>query len=157
MNPENALTVFGETICGILEKTAFLFADPIEKPEACIPEENTLRATMSFAGPHCGTVGITVSTATCTEMAENVLGIDSTDDGIDEKAKDALKEVLNIVCGQFLLDFAGEDPVFTLTIPSVENVTPEQYQGILRQDATLAFELDDETMLATLEMREDDQ
>jgi CheY-like chemotaxis protein len=50
---------------------------------------------------------------------KQALHILAEDDLVRERALDSLKEMLNVTCGQLLTSFAGEGPVFDLSIPTV--------------------------------------
>ena len=52
-------------------------------------------------------------------VSANMLGTDEDSDDASEASIDALKEALNIFCGNLLTEMAGEEPVFDLGTPQV--------------------------------------
>ena len=55
-------------------------------------------------------------------LAANLLGTDPMDDDAKSKANDAVKEFMNIVCGQFITASHGTEDVFDLTIPQIREL-----------------------------------
>jgi hypothetical protein len=98
----------------VLEDAAYVFALPLERP---VPQDwRGLGVRLSFAGPFHGHCELWAPPALTRLLASNMLG---TDEGAGdlEIAVDALKESLNMICGVFLTETAGPDPVFHLGTP----------------------------------------
>lgn len=55
-------------------------------------------------------------------LAANLLGIDPQDEDAEAKAKDAVKEFMNIICGQLVTAIHGSNEVFDLTIPQIREL-----------------------------------
>ena len=115
----------------ILEDTAFMFAQTEDEEvngdnlsqgtaEGNDGQEETLQAVeIFFTGPVCGCIVIACHKDFMTTLAANVLGIDEEKLEKDSDRIDALKEFLNILCGNFLTSLTGTGEVFDLSIPKV--------------------------------------
>ena len=72
---------------------------------------------MTYSGGMTGSISLIVPDDVCPEIAANVLGKDPDDAIVAAQSADALKEVLNVLCGNILTAVAGESPVFDLSVP----------------------------------------
>lgn len=99
----------------VLEKQAFLFGDPGEKPDLASVDV-FLAASVSFAGAAAGRVSLAVPAPMAAELASNFLGCEADDPAAAAASADACKEILNIVCGHLLTDLYGPTPVFDLGV-----------------------------------------
>ncbi|MCD6306866.1 MAG: chemotaxis protein CheX [Deltaproteobacteria bacterium] len=99
------------------EKLAFMFAFP--KEETGQPVENRVSAGVVFRGPFSGRVIMHVSDTILPELAANMLGLEDEGAVTLDQQYDALKETLNIVCGNLLPAIAGEEPVFHVEMPCI--------------------------------------
>ncbi len=107
-------TVVTETI----EKLVFMFASPYT-PENSTEEDPDLGVSVSFSGPFSGTLGMKVSGEVLSEIAVNMLGVDSEDEITLEDKNDALKETINVFCGNILPAIGGKSAVFDIGAPEI--------------------------------------
>ena len=107
-------TVVTETI----EKLVFMFASPYI-PENSTEEDPDLGVSVSFSGPFSGTLGMKVSGEVLSEIAVNMLGVDSEDEITLEDKNDALKETINVFCGNILPVIGGKSAVFDIGAPEI--------------------------------------
>ena len=110
--------MLSQTAIETFEKLAFLFAFPEEEGYG---EEmgSMVSAGVVFSGPFSGSLVIAVSVTVLPELAANMLGID---EGIDislDQQHDALKESLNVICGNLLPAIAGREPIFNMEMPVI--------------------------------------
>ncbi len=153
MEPNNTEILF-EVVSGVLEAQAFMFADAAEKGDIPPRDGEYYQAKMTFVGPFRGTMALTVPMEMCTEMAANVLGLDMDDEQAEEGAQDALKELLNVACGQVLTELAGEEPVFDLTVPAVTVMDDETWDALTHDENVAAMLVDERPLLTGLWIEE---
>jgi chemotaxis protein CheY-P-specific phosphatase CheC len=140
-----------KVLAGVLEQMAFLFAEIVEKTELPDSCEDAVQACMGFRGPVSGTLSLAVPQSMCPVIAENMLGVEPDDERVMEKAQDALKEVLNVTCGNFLTEIAGEEPVFNLTIPEVTVISADEWLELVQSDATEGLLVDEFPLIISVE------
>ena len=104
-----------------LERTAFVLADPAERPES-LPDAE-IAAEIRFHGPETGRVGLTASRAFARNLAASLLGCDAGEIR-DEQADEALRELANIVAGSVLSSLGGDDCRFSLGLPETTAPAP---------------------------------
>ena len=109
-----------------------------------------VQVNMGFSGPFKGDLSIAVPVDMCPELASNVLGLDPDDELVTRSPYDALKELLNIICGNVLTTLAGEEPVFDLTIPEVTMLDEKGWAAFIKTDGTVRFVADDVPVLLRL-------
>lgn len=108
----------------VLERQAFLFADPAEGGEEA--EGPILKASLRFAGARAGGLSLAAPMPLAREIAAGILGCDAGDPMAEERAGDACKEILNIACGQTLTSLFGTEPVFDLGVPEARVLSEEE-------------------------------
>lgn len=149
MPNEHAETI-RNVFCDVLEKMAFMFGELAEEDEMPPSVESAVEASMTFSGPFKGGLALAVPAKMCPELAANILGIDPDEEGAVEKAHDALKEVLNVICGNVLTEMAGVDPVFDLSVPEINELDAAAWKALQNDAATVAFLVDDYPTLLRL-------
>lgn len=126
----------------VLEQLAFMFADP---PEDELPpaEAGLARASMTFQGPFSGALTLTVPRDMAPVLAANVLGLEPDDELVLQAPYDALKELLNVTCGNVLTTIAGDEPIFDLSVPTIEELPEDADWGLDGAPNTVACLVDD--------------
>ena len=135
--------ILSEVFCNILMNYAFMFGDECAKDEFPANGDNYMHATVSFSGDRSGSLGISTSPDLCVQLAANILGLDPDDGDSIEDASDALKELLNIACGQFLTATFGDVPIFELSPPSVSEIDETEWKTLLENEETIGIMVDD--------------
>ena len=133
-----------EAFCGVIESVAFMFAEPVLNEDLGPADSDCLRATMSFDGSaRSGTISIAAPLNLCVDLATNILGLDPGADVGTTEASDALCELANVVCGRFLTNVAGDEPVFNLSIPEMSQLDAASWDEMARDAEALTFVVDD--------------
>jgi CheY-specific phosphatase CheX len=127
----------------VAESMTFMFADPIAPTDIPSDAAEYVQASMGFVGPVRGSLVLAVPSDKCSLIASNILGLDANDKAVTERAHDAIKELLNVTCGQVLTAMAGETPVFDLTVPSIRILSTEEWQSFLVSQGSVTFMMDD--------------
>ncbi|MCD6288717.1 MAG: chemotaxis protein CheX [Candidatus Hydrogenedentes bacterium] len=133
----------------VFEKLVFMFGDVADKEEISQTlTEDYIHVSMNFTGQSArGMFALAVPAETSMEIAANVLGVEQDDQLAAAQATDALKEVLNVICGNLLTSVAGEKAVFNLTVPVVSSLDAEGWSSLLDKLDTHAFLVDDSPVL----------
>jgi CheY-specific phosphatase CheX len=110
-----------ETLVGtasrVFEQAAFMFADEVET----IDTDLVLGVSLKFTGENNGTVELWTVKELAIAIADNLLGeIDAlSEEKLQARLVDALKEMLNMIAGNLITDLFGTAPVYNLEIPEV--------------------------------------
>jgi chemotaxis protein CheY-P-specific phosphatase CheC len=107
--------VTGET----LEQLAFVFSFPDEVDPAAISEAAVTGVQVTFSGPQQGKLLLVVSSAVLAELAANMLGLDDGETPPEDQQKDALREAVNVICGNLLPRIGGVEAVFDIQPPAI--------------------------------------
>ncbi|SRR5690554_3510651 len=78
-----------------------------------------LAVTVSFTGPLKGKLTMRVSSEVPAPLAANMLGLADDQTPTREQQLDALRELLNVICGNMLPLLAGSDEVFNVGAPDI--------------------------------------
>ncbi len=147
MNLERKQAMAGAFI-DVFEKFAFMFAETVEREEIlCLAVQRGLAAEMAFRGPLRGRLELAAPAQACPEIAANLLGMDPGDEAAESRGLDALKEMLNVACGNILTAIAGPEPVFDLSVPETREIDSAQWAEMAACEDTIPFLVDDTPML----------
>lgn len=116
--------VLGKTIVSVLESMAFMFAEIVTKNPVLSIEENTcIHTHIEFSGGRSyGEIGLILSPGLVSSIAKNVMGMESEDIVPHDTVEDMSKEIVNVICGQFLTSMFGDKPIFELSVPDVSRL-----------------------------------
>ncbi len=127
-------TIFSD----ILADLAYMFSDDMEAE----PTAGSLwyETTIEYDGPVSGTLKFECSEDFATVLAANLLGLDTNDEDAENKSRDAVKEFMNIICGQYVTSVHGTNDVFNLTIPVIKELseTPD-FEEVEESDNLATF------------------
>ncbi len=117
LKPATLATIFSE----VLANLAFMFTEE----EPADPEAGDLwfETAISYEGPSRGTLRLRCSSAFTVKLAANLLGVDVEESQAENQAEDAVKEFMNILCGQFVTAVHGTVDIYNLTIPQMAPLT----------------------------------
>lgn len=99
----------------VLANLAFMFTEDDLAESA--PGEIWIETEIRYEGPECGTLLFRCARDFCVLLAANLLGVDAENDAAATQSEDAVKEFMNIICGQFVTATFGSDDVYNLSIP----------------------------------------
>lgn len=146
------MTVLSKTFCRVLEQTAFMFAEEADKKNCSLPDSSFFCSTISFRGPSEGNITLCVPESISPEITANTLGIEPGQDISDKMEEDTVKELTNILCGQFITEVEGTAPVFDFTPPEIRKLPRENWKNLLVSDNSTAVKIDQIPLLLKLEM-----
>lgn len=118
--------------------------DPQDIPDI---EQPMVHAHIGFTGESTGEIGLLFDPVLASLAAARILGIEDQDLLLEDMIEDAVKEMLNVVCGQFLTMTFGEVPVFSLTVPHVFPLSVPACQALLQSPNVTAFMVNGYTLL----------
>lgn len=119
----------------ILANLAFMFTDD-EDTEAS-DQDVWLETSISYLGPHRGTLVFHCPHRFTQGLAANLLGVDPEAPEVEDQSQDAVKEFMNILCGQLVTQFFGSEDIYNLSIPECR-VLPEMPEFVISQDPNVA-------------------
>lgn len=143
-----------EVFCDVAEKTAFMFANPLDKGDLEEAGGPCVQVVMHFTGAMKGSVSIAAPEGMKSELTANILGVDVDNPTVVAQADDALKELLNVTCGNLLTAIAGDGPIFDLSLPETIALEEGAWQRLVDDDETIAFDMDDHPVLLRFAIEE---
>lgn len=123
---------------GVLERLAFIFSFP-EEDRPPLEGPGTVGARVAFCGPFSGVLDLRVGRDICPELAGNMLGVEP-EETTPEQRDDAVKELLNVICGNLLPAIAGKRAVFNVDSPVILPETPTGEPASRLAEARLSLE-----------------
>ncbi len=102
----------------VLEKIAFVFSFT-EDERKNIGTGASVTAKVTFSGLFAGSLVMRISSSILPELTGNMLGLDENEQTTREQQHDAIKELINVICGNLLPAIAGKRMVFNVDTPRV--------------------------------------
>jgi chemotaxis protein CheY-P-specific phosphatase CheC len=109
-----------EVAAETLEQLAFIFSFADDSDENAIWETDVTGCHVAFRGPHQGEILLVISRAVLPELTANMLGLDEDEKPPREHQEDALREALNVICGNLLPKIGGVEAVFDIVAPEIQ-------------------------------------
>ncbi len=134
---EQINNIISKVAVDTLEKLAFIFSFPEDERDNC-DFSSVTAATISFTGPFTGNFVITISKQALPELASNMLGIDDEDDVTPGQQYDALKETINILCGNILPAVFGKQSIFNIGSPEIIDEAEAIKKAVKNDDEAMA-------------------
>lgn len=134
--PHDPHETIERVVIDVLEQMAFIFADPTDPADLPEQLDGALRVTMRFHGFAEGLLSVTTGPGVCAELADGLA--EDPDAG-----QEALKELVNVICGQLLTAVAGDQPVFDLDPPLLTEATAEDWAAARGNTAAVTLMTDD--------------
>lgn len=129
-------TIFSE----VLADLAFMFTDNEDVEPS--PDDVWLEATISYDGSVSGTLRFHCTGTFSVLLAANLLGTSPDDENAESNANDAVKEFMNIVCGQFITATHGTQDIFNVTIPQIIEIEgpPDLFADDVSESSTFSVD-----------------
>ncbi len=104
-------------VADVLGDLAFMVTDdgPVELP----PGASWLQADITYQGENVGSLRCWCTRELATKLAASLLATEADAGEAQAAADDALREFMNVLCGQLVTAWHGTAGVYTLTIPTV--------------------------------------
>jgi hypothetical protein len=115
---DNIQEIALQTITRVLESAAFIFTDGLDKEKPLAKTWEAQGVSLRFSGGPSGVFHMWVGKGFSCSVAANMLGIDAESGTAQSKGLDALKEILNMIVGNFITAAFGDKPLFELGIPA---------------------------------------
>lgn len=149
--PDSRSAELARIFCEVLERQAFLFAESMDPEGAGTQPVAWLRATIRFGGSAPGVLRLAAGEPMVREAAANFLGTSLEDPSVEANHRDALGEILNMVCGHMLTALHGEHALHDLGIPALEDITSLDAEAMAGAPGCLAFLVEDHPVLLAAE------
>jgi len=140
-------------VSDVLEASAFSFADPCEKDELPEAHGEILQAEITFRDDvQEGTIRLAAPAELAATFSAEMLALDP-DEVTESLSADALKELLNVICGQLITAVWGEEPLFQLTVPRLSGLDEEAWRKFCERTEVLTLVVDDIPLACELGLR----
>lgn len=150
MSADNINTLV-EIAIEVLERYAFMLGGPPEKDAApvTLPDPCWI-VTITFRGPRKGGIGLVASPDFARQVAAN-LYVEAPAGRGDEPAQDAVKELLNIVCGHHLHRVEGDGRMMDFAPPALRVADGETAARCVREKPQAVLAVEGHTLLLFVE------
>ena len=129
---EEAKEILTTVTIETLKHLAFIFLSPEEENSGLMSE--SMAVCIFFSGPISGRLVLKMSPVVVLELTANMLGIDE-DRVTTEQQYDAMKETINVICGNLLPAIGGNQTIFHIDVPEIvgnENDIEEKAEAVAK-------------------------
>lgn len=131
----------------VFEHLAFMFCEEFDGGELRSDSDSFIKASMSFKGDRSGTIEIIVPSGLARSLVFNILGIEQSDNIEPGSAEDAIKELLNTICGSMLTSLFGDKVVFNLSVPEASEINSEEWESLVENKDYIAIDVEENPVL----------
>jgi len=147
MMQSEKIEILKKVCCDVFEQLAFMFGEELDRDEVESDSESFISAEMTFSGHLAGSIELIVPSELTRKLAYNILGLDDNDKIDQGGYDDALKELLNTICGRMLTSTFGEEAVFDLHVPLTSQLNNSQWEAVLDEKEYIAIDIEDSPVL----------
>ena len=140
------------TFLEVVEQLTFMFGEQMSKDELDAEGTEFIVASMSFEGDLAGHLSVAVPVDITVEIAANILGLEPEEVEPEFMRRDALAEMLNVVCGHVIMALEGTDANFKLKSPETKTVDEDMFNKMMLSDDFIGFMLDDNPVFLGLSL-----
>ena len=115
-----------QTAIRSLETLCFVFSSPAAHGPHD-PATDPLIVEVRFQGTHAGSLVLKVAQNIVATLAGNMTGEGTM---TDEQQRDAVGEIANVICGNFLPDAFGKGHVFEIAAPVIPQTVPADRSSV---------------------------
>jgi CheY-specific phosphatase CheX len=121
----------------VMEKLAFLLSFGSDESAQ---GDMFSAASISFSGSVKGTLIMAISDQILPQLAGNMLGLDDDEESTNEQQQDAVKELINVICGNLLPAISGKQHIFHIEPPHLLSEDIQAYiDALLLKDSNASL------------------
>jgi chemotaxis protein CheY-P-specific phosphatase CheC len=148
---EQSKQVFIGVLAEILEQFAFVFLEEDPSPPDPPDQGPPIWAEIGFSSrERSGRFAMATSFALCSEVAQNVLGVDGETDLPCDSSRSALQEMVNIACGNLLARLYGTEEMFEMSVPACRDISAEEWNNMANREGVVCLSAEEEPVLAQM-------
>jgi hypothetical protein len=130
-----------QTINRIFAEAAYMFVDKVNEIDGSLPDPDQFEGvSLMFNGEWAGEFHLWADSRFAAQAAANMLGIDENGNLAQSKGLDAMKELLNMIAGNFLTAAFGDEPKFEQGLPL--SLNKESFKDDLTKNNVLLLEVE---------------
>lgn len=132
-------------VLDVLGELAFMVTDdePLELPMGTV----WMEGEVTYTGGVNGRLRCWCTRDFAIRLAANLLGIEADEGEAQVAAEDAVREFMNVLCGQIVTVWHGTAGVFNLSIPTVRECIAAPGEGDLAGQQTAQMSIEGEPLL----------
>ncbi len=146
--------VLTRTLQEVMEKTAFVYPEPVsidEIPQCAGP---CLMASMNFTGEKNGSLAMAIPRQLCLVMTANITGTEEDLPDTADQVNDAMGELLSMCCGNILTALYGPEPVFDMSPPKIADLDEGKWNRLMESENTLGYTIENLPMIVDFMVNE---
>ena len=122
---QQTTTTLTTVLSDVLADLAFMFSDGGVYCDQ--PGELWIETVICYQGGIAGELRLICTRSFAEHMAQDLLGIEPGGEISSQESTDAIREFMNVVCGQYVTAAHGTEGVFNLSIPTVLELEEEPF------------------------------
>jgi chemotaxis protein CheY-P-specific phosphatase CheC len=112
-----------------------------------------LNVRIDYTGKHAGELGLIMEQPLASRIAARILGLEKTDDLFDDMLEDAVRELINVVCGHFVTLMYGYSPILKVSTPKVFRIGSPACNMLLTNPNVCTFMVDEYPLLGLVRIK----
>jgi chemotaxis protein CheY-P-specific phosphatase CheC len=149
-NPiEYLMEAFGHVLVSMVSMS------PHMKEGTNMPEmkSDAFNVRVEYSGKHAGELCLILEHPLASRIAARILGMEDMNDLSNDMIEDAVRELMNVVCGNFVTLMYGYTPVLNVSIPKVTQIGSVVCNQLMTSPNVCTFTVDEAPVLAQIKFR----
>ncbi len=151
--PDTPSQYLTEALSHVLMSMVSLSPRVMEAADMPEVKGDALNVRIEYTGEHAGELGLIIEKPLATLMAARILGLAHTKDVYDDMIEDALRELLNVVCGHFVTLMYGYTPVLKISLPKVFTIGSAVCNVLRTNPNVCTFMVEDSPLLGQVKVK----
>jgi chemotaxis protein CheY-P-specific phosphatase CheC len=151
--PDTPSQYLTEALSHVLMSMVSLSPRVMEAADMPEVKGDALNVRIEYTGEHAGELGLIIEKPLATLMAARILGMEHTKDVYDDMIEDALRELLNVVCGHFVTLMYGYAPVLKISLPKVFTIGSAVCNVLRTNPNVCTFMVEDSPLLGQVKVK----
>lgn len=146
-----------QAIGSVVASMAGMPAETADTRDIPLFESPVMNVRIAFTGPYSGELGLMMEQPLAELVGTKMLGFSPGEHLIHDTVDDAAKELLNVICGQFITSMFGSRPVFSLNVPQIFPLNPSVCNALVQISSVIPFRVQGHTLLGTVRVKKSGQ
>lgn len=111
----------------MFERMGFLLGETAGSGVLVVEDQQYIKGVISYSGGSSGELAVFMARRLARMLAANILGFLDPGQAADDDADDAMREFLNVLCGNILTEMHGVKEVFNLGLGAVAKISANEF------------------------------
>ncbi|HVN70479.1 MAG TPA: chemotaxis protein CheX [Desulfomonilia bacterium] len=142
-----------EALGHVLVSMVSMSPHPAQAQEMPEMKGDALNVRIEYSGKHAGELGLIMEQSLAAKIAARILGLGTPGEVLDDMIEDAVRELINVMCGHFVTLMYGYTPILKVSLPKVFRLGSAACNVLLTNPNVCTFMVEDSPLIGQVRVR----